>query len=262
MSRRPLKTAFPLVAVLVTATSLLQVVTAVRNLRIVSPLQALTIWDPVVREQTKSRTGDDGEETAVGSAGGKQPFSPLTHRGRFLPKFKAGLEAEAEARKAIGLKRKQRLQEIAAAAGSAGGGGKKESNWASRAASADERLRESEAKAVEKAFDDGVRKFEQQAGKSSVGKPKKKNENAYQFVGVVNSASSEPAITWYARTKPSNANWSVRLVHVNRAAIIKDLFNRGKVDVFARYDNTGKVDPDKNQPIVASKYTVRERSWK
>ena len=90
---------------------------------------------------------------------------------------------------------------------------------------------------------------------------KGKNPNAYQFVGVVKRRSDKP-ISWYARKKPADAKWSVRLVHVNQDAIIKDLFNRGKIDIFAKYKNTGKVDEETNVPVITSKYEVRERSWK
>jgi len=210
---------------------------AVRNLRIVSPLQALTIWDPEAKE----------EEGAA----------PATHRGRFLPRFRAGLEAEAVARRRIGLERKRILQADATSASK---------DWADRAERADARLRESAARAVEESFDEAMKKFESASSSERKAKGKSKSANEYQFVGVVNSRSSGAPITWYARKKPLTggaSNWSVRLVHVNRRAIVKDLFNRGKVDVFARYENTGNADPERdNQPIVTGKYTVRERSWK
>ena len=82
------------------------------------------------------------------------------------------------------------------------------------------------------------------------------------MINSVSSANNETPITWYARPKPAIAKWSVRLVHVNRDAILKDLFNRGKIDIFGRYENTGTRDTTTNQPIIASKYIVRERSWK
>jgi hypothetical protein len=112
---------------------------------------------------------------------------------------------------------------------------------------------------VESAYDQAVKEFDNAA---AMKKFRKKNSNKYQFVGVVNSSTSKDPITWYARKKPANAKWSVRLVHVNRDAIIKDLFNRGKVDIFAKYDNTRTFDEKTKQPIVSAKYTVRQRSWK
>jgi hypothetical protein len=202
---------------------------AVRNLRIAAPLQALTIWDSDIKE------------------------APIkTHRGRFLSKFKAGLEAESSARRSIAEGRNQRLQADASS-----------NDWASKAASADGRIRRSEARYVEHAYDEALRHLEGKESKEKQGH-KKKDTNRYQFVGVVNSASAgaKNPIQWYARKKPAFSNWSVRLVHVNRDAVIKDLFSRGKVDIFARYDNTGERDKETNQPIVASKYSVRERTWK
>jgi len=199
------------------------VVEAVQSLRIASPLQALTISDPEVREEQ------------------------ATPRSRFLSKYKSGLEAEAKARKSLAERKKEQLQTDATS-----------KDWASKAASTDRKLRKSEERQVEKAFDKAVAQVEAQ-------KPTKKahkNPNKYQFVGIINSPSSETPITWYARKKPRGAKWSLRLVHVNRDAIVKDLFNSGKVDIFARYDNTGKTDEDTNQPVIQSRYTVRERSWK
>lgn len=130
-------------------------------------------------------------------------------------------------------------------------------DWARRAASSDRRTREQEESAVERAFDEAVQHFD-----SVEPMPTRHSENDYQFVGIVNSKASDTPITWYARKKPASAKWSLRLVHVNRQAIIKDLFGRGKVDIFGRYENTGRVNEETNQPIIASKYVVRERSWK
>jgi hypothetical protein len=202
---------------------------AVRNLRIASPLQALTIWDAPIKDE---------------------PIK--TRRGRFLKRFRAGLEAETAARRTIAERRSQRLQADVTS-----------NDWAAKAASADARMRHKEARYVENAYDEAMRQLDELESKENAIK-RKKDINKYQFVGVVNSASApdKAPITWYARKKPVESNWSVRLIHVNRDAIIKDLFSRAKVDIFARYDNTGERDKETNQPIVLSRYTVRERSWK
>lgn len=94
-------------------------------------------------------------------------------------------------------------------------------------------------------------------------------------MGLVDRTKKEQSISWHARPKPENAKWSVRLVHVNKDAIIKDLFNRGKIDIFAKYTNTGRqvetvekgedgetVTKKTTVPIVTTKYEVRERSLK
>jgi len=84
------------------------------------------------------------------------------------------------------------------------------------------------------------------------------------------------------------------MIHVNKDAIIKDLFDRGKIDIFAKYTNSGRTstttDVEKQRqieaedkettttpssgssgttktkeglvPIVTTKYEARERSWK
>ena len=74
------------------------------------------------------------------------------------------------------------------------------------------------------------------------------NPNKYQFVGLIKKPKTTGGsggkegdpIQWYARPKPRHAKWSVRLVHVNKDAIIKDLFDQGKIDIFAKYTNTGR----------------------
>lgn len=201
-------------------------VLAVRNLRIVSPLQSLTIPDPDVKEAAKSS------------------------RQRFLPKFRAGLQAEISARRALAEQRTKQMQ-AAALAGD---------DWAEEAASLDSKRKTKEERLVERAFDKAAAKAGAEAD-ASVSSSRSQN-NAYQFVGVINPKNDQKPITWYARKKPSDAKWSVRLVHVNKDAIVKDLFNRGKVDVFVKYQNTGKVDEETNTPIITKKYSVRERSWK
>jgi len=111
-----------------------------------------------------------------------------------------------------------------------------------------------------------------------------------------NKNKKQGPISWYARPKPKNANWTIRMIHVNKDAIIKDLFDRGKIDIFAKYTNTGRTstttDIDKQRqleqkavaqqqekedgdgtkktkktkaglvPIVTTQYEARERSWK
>jgi hypothetical protein len=200
----------------------LSVTESVKNLKIVSPLKALTIWDPEAKEVQS------------------------TPRSRFLPQFKARLNAEAEARKALKDKRDQELQSSAVSG----------DDWAAKAAAADRSRRRAEERFIERASDKA-------AAAAVVSSPSamKKNANKYQFVGVVDPKASGKPIKWYARKKPASAKWSVRLVHVDQAAILTDLFRRGEVDIFAKYKNTGKVDEETNVPVIESEYTVRERSF-
>jgi hypothetical protein len=195
-----------------------------RMLKFASPLQSLTIPDAEVKDSLQSK------------------------RQSFLSKYKSGLQAEADTRKEIAAKRTKGLQ-VAAASGE---------NWAGAAASREQNRRAQEEKLVEEAYDKAI--LEAKAMEKKVSGT---SSNKYQFVGVVNrKAAGKKPITWYARPKPSESKWSVRLIHVNRDAIIKDLFNRGKVDIFAKYKNTGSVDEETNQPIVTSKYEARQRSWR
>lgn len=205
---------------------------AVRHLQIASPLQSLTVWDPEL---------------------GDEPSGAHSFRSRFLPRFRAGLQAEVEARKAAAA--------AAAAAGLPNGVNAASEDWASQAASSERQQRMAKERIVEQAYDNAVAAHDAQTTAAAPTR-RTKNPNKFQFVGVVNSKSNETPITWYSRPKPANAKWSVRLVHVNRDAILKDLFNRGKIDVFGRYENTGQRDATTNQPIVESNYMVRERVWK
>lgn len=203
---------------------------AVRSLRVVSPLKALTIWDPETKESASTSA-----------------------RSRFLPVFKARLKAESEARKELKAKKDKELQEASAAAASGG-------NWAEKAAVSDRRRRQAEQKYIEEASDRAAAQAKGSMAPSLM--MKKKNSNKYQFVGVINPKASGKPIKWYARKKPAGSKWSVRLVHVDQAAIVTDLFRRGEVDIFAKYKNTGKVDSETGVPVIESKYTVRERSFR
>ena len=215
---------FRLFNVLALLTLYQEPVSAGRTLRFASPLQSLTIPDPEVKETLKS------------------------NRQKFLGKFKAGLKAETEARRALAATRTKQLQ-----AGAASG-----SDWAEKTAESERTRRAKEENNVEQAYDKAIAEFEA-ANKQTL--PKSGSKNAYQFVGLVKRDGDKP-ITWFARKKPAGAKWSLRLVHVNQDATIKDLFNRGKIDIFAKYQNTGKVDEETKTPIITSKYEVKERSWK
>lgn len=198
------------------------------NLRFASPLHSLTIWDEEVKEE----------------------FS--TPRSRFLPKFKAGLAAEMETRKALKERNQQALLKLEEQGG----------DWAKKAAILERRQQRQADQLSEEAFDEAIKSFTSQQKAALQKDNPKHNPNKYQFVGVVNKESSSKPVTWYARKKPASAKWSLRLVHVNRDAIIKDLFNRGKVDIFAKYRNTGETDEESNQRVIKTDYIVKERSWR
>jgi hypothetical protein len=198
---------------------------ALKSLRFASPLQSFTIPDPDAKETKSSRQ-------------------------KFLPKFKAGLVAETATRRKIAAKRTKEVQKSVASG----------DDWAEKVAAEDIRRREMEERIVEKTFDEATAKYDSSI-KETPGSSTK-SPNSYQFVAVINRNQDKKPITWYARKKPADAKWSVRAVHVNRDAIIKDLFNRGKVDIFAKYRNTGTVDEETKTPIIMNKYSVRKRSWK
>jgi hypothetical protein len=215
---------------------MLETAKGIRTLRFASPLQSLTIPDPEMKDEEALNTP----------------------RKQFLPKFLAGLTAEAEARKEVALKRSRELQSSDLEG----------SDWADKVANSDRARREKEDAFIESVYDkaiEGVDSVEKILVRGSQALSKK-SENKYQFVGVIDRKKAAlnvtSPITWYARKKPTSAKWSLRLVHVNQDAIIKDLFNRGKIDIFAKYKNTGIIDEETKMPVITSRYEVRERSWK
>ena len=142
-------------------------------------------------------------------------------------------------------------------------------DWAQHAALADRDRQSQVERATARAFEQAFAKADALvvAEKGDNNKQLKPQSNKYQFVGVIHAPKSAQPITWYARPKPADSAWSVRLVHVNRQAILYDMFRRGKVDIFAKYKNRGqKVVTEEGvatrQPVIQAKYVVRERSWK
>lgn len=108
-------------------------------------------------------------------------------------------------------------------------------------------------------------------GKALAGKMER---SKYQFVGIVQppSGDSSEKVKWYAKKRQPGSKWNVRLVHVNREAVIKDLYGRGKVDIYGEYVNTGKKveEPQKKgseaatsrKPLIEGRYSVKPRSWR
>lgn len=228
---------------LLTLLSLAAGASAVREVQFVSPLQSLTIPDPEhVEKHPESEMG-----------------SLETPRRRFLPRFLAGLQAENTVREQIAMGRINTSGDDDVDVS-----GK---DWVGKTKAAEERRRLKEDAIIEKGFDAAMAKYDAQAATAA---PKAENPNKYQFVGLLDRTNPKKPIMWHARPKPSGAKWSVRLVHVNKDAIIKDLFDQGKVDIFAKYTNTGKFQTKgegenakpTSIPIVTSQYEVRERSIK
>jgi hypothetical protein len=209
--------------------------TASASMRFASPLQALTVWDNA------------------------EPVSP---RDKYLQKYKAGLEAENKVREELKKKHTEFLTKQDTAS----------PEWAKRAVRYERVRKVREERLVEKAYDEAVKRVDAEQSQKETD-ASTQHSNKYQYVGVVSKDEGKAPITWYARAKPAKANWSLRLVHVNKDAIIKDLYNQGKVDVFAKYKNEGfktitteedGAAPDQVQKELSVKgqYAVRERSWR
>jgi hypothetical protein len=200
---------------------------AVKSLRIVSPLQALTIWDHEVK--------------------------PSTPRLRFLARFRAGLVAEAQARRQ-GSNQNQQLRTL-----TWNNDDQSKEQWAATAARVDRQQLRAQEDQVEEAFDRAVALVSNQSQSLT-----SKSSSPFQFVGVIGqeAAKNDNVITWYARRKPAAALWTVRLIHVNRDAILKDLYQGKKIDFYAKYQSKGSTEASKQPVVATAQYLVRERSWK
>lgn len=236
-----------------------------RLLQFSSPLQSYTVFD----------------RSALSSSDRASP------RRKFLPRFRAGLAAEKRA-KEVALEEQRRGMFDADDEDEEDESIRSDGGWAEASAAADERRRKAVERRAEAAHDAAVKGHDERVSAralraSSVAKAAATpgGGGKYQFVGVVHDGkSSEKSggdVTWYARKKSRNAKWNVRLVHVNRDAVLRDLFVKGKVDVYGRYVNEGideaafsAADADGDaegdragmKPRIRARYAVRERSWK
>jgi len=187
------------------------------------------------------------------------------------------LEAERRERDAIRAElQASLLSDDAADAAAAAADGSYGKEWAAMEEARDELRRGAEEVRVERAHDRAVARYDRGAearrrrSEASVAAaPTGGDGKEYQFVGVVNPASKEKGVTWYARPKPAGSKWSVRMVHVDRDAVIRDMFTSGKVDVYGEYVNKGRKAEEEGQEgsgsgalVLEGKYTVKERSWK
>jgi len=180
--------------------------------------------------------------------------------------------AESAARDALAAERRAELAQMGGPEDPSAYG----ERWAELEEAREEVRRGEDEVRVEMAYDRATARFSKPEGPSSSSTDGSKRSGGYQFVGVVNApgevkAGKKDKVTWYARPKPTGSKWSVRLLHVDREAIVRDMFVSGKVDVFGKYVNTGKmavdVGPDgqsraTRMPIIEGQYAVKKRSWK
>jgi hypothetical protein len=174
-----------------------------------------------------------------------------TPRDDFLPKIKKGLEAEKNAREHV-VKQSELNDEVEYTG----------QGWEKRSEESEKTRAEMEDQYVQRAYDRAIEGFEE-------AKPLKVEGSKYQFVGVVQPRESGKKVKWYARKRPSSSKWNLRLLHVNRDVILRDLFVNGKVDVFAKYSNSGKPkdelkegeDPSApRRPLINAEYNIKKRS--
>lgn len=225
-----------------------------KPLHFTSPIQSFTIFD----------------KSALSSPDYASP------RRKFLPRFRAGLVAERRAREALAEEQRKGILDFDDGQVESGDG----SGWAEASAAADERKKKVMEERVEAAFDAAVKEYDERMAARKKILPASSSSGKYQFVGVVNNGTRNArnnAVTWFARKKPKRSKWNVRLVHVNRDAVLRELFVRGKVDVYGKYINEGLDKAafeaaDKSgqnvddrvamKPCVKAQYLIKERSWK
>lgn len=241
-------------------------------LRFASPIQSYTIFD----------------RSALSS------IDAVIPRRRFLPRFRVGLLAECTSREAL-MEEQRRGIAIVDDEDDINDG----SGWAEASAAADERRRKATEARIEAAHDAAVKAYDDKLATTTRNRiivDPLINDIKFQFVGVANDGKSNrdnrergDNVTWYARKRPTGSKWNVRLVHVNRDAVLRDLFVKGKVDVFGKYisegakenaaftaadasgeDNVAGVNGGLNagggegvtKPYVKAMYAIKERSWR
>jgi hypothetical protein len=209
------------------------------------------------------------------SAGAGNP----SHREVFLKKLRAGLEAEQPVRDAYAA-RHAALEEDAIKRSKASkkrNGYINEEEWEEELFDASVELEKEEEKAIEAAFDVGFASIKEDVNPKTPKANPIKMKNEYQYVGVVNSpkavrkgvaasgAAGEQSmfgeqVQWYAQKKKKKSNWSLRIMHVDRAAILHHHFQKGKLDFYGRYKNTGKRNEQTGAIEVDAIYSARPRS--
>lgn len=201
-----------------------------KTLQILSPLQSLTFFS----KETESST--------------------TTPRDDFLPKFQTGLTAETKTKERLARRR-----ELLSANEDIGSG----EGWEKRLEERERIRDEQEAQIVDEVWDKATAPFQKKGGAGSASAPNSK----YQFVGVIQPPASDQKVKWYARKRPTGSKWNIRMIHVNKDAIIRDMFTSGKVDVMGKYVNTGKpLDEMKEgenpsmRPLIKGEYIVKPRS--
>ena len=82
----------------------------------------------------------------------------------------------------------------------------------------------------------------------------------YQFVGVCDETGAGRT-KWYARPRPSGpkSSFLVRMIRLDKKALLRDMLLSREVDVYVEYENSGKVDGSNGRFLVEPKYSVKVR---
>jgi len=183
-------------------------------------------------------------------------------RATFLQKFKGGISSQNIARnemKEEENRRKKREEEGSVVLATETEEAEEIGQWEEYSLSKEEEVMRERRSKMEEAFEKGFNSV-----KVGTKSSKKNGDSAFQIVGVV---LPEQGVKWYARKKPKDAKWNVRLMHVDKAALLRDMFVNGKIDVYAKYENKGRhqssqteESDEANSVHVEPVYSVRERN--
>jgi len=182
----------------------------------------------------------------------------ISPREKYRMKYKAGLAAETKVREEYAQKREDFLETA----------DKKAAGWENKYMAFERKLKARTDKVAKQAYEKAVKEVETSFKKEPSTLSIKSSK--YQFVGVIDKKTNK--VKWHARKRRKRTKWSLRIVHVDQGAVIKDLYNRGKVDIFAKYSKGNRPaititkDGDKEETSKAipikGEYSVRERSWR
>ena len=81
----------------------------------------------------------------------------------------------------------------------------------------------------------------------------------YQFVGIINEKSGR--VEWHCRRAKTSKGFKLRMLQVNKNAMIRDMLLDKSVDVYVTYRNSGKVNPENGKFLIEPKYELKDRRW-
>ncbi|GMI09809.1 hypothetical protein TrVE_jg7400 [Triparma verrucosa] len=104
----------------------------------------------------------------------------------------------------------------------------------------------------------GVVKFSTPLKSLSFPSSSSSSSSPYQFCGLLNEKTG--SVKWYARKSPAKKTFKLRLISVDKRALLRDMLLQKKLDVDVQYKNTGRVDGETGKFLVEPIYEPRGRN--